>query len=110
MLMRGEIKAAVIISPGFAGDLQALKGIPMQVIIDGTEPQSGNFAVDHIAQRAEAFVNQALATQLQAQGMSLTSLQPFDLRVRTWFNPGLKSQNSLIPGLISMVLGCPPYR
>jgi ABC-2 type transport system permease protein len=107
MLMHGQIKAAVIISPGFASDLQALKGIPMQVIIDGTEPQSGNFAVDHIAQRAEAFVNQALATQLQARGMSLTSLQPFDLRVRTWFNPGLKSQNSLIPGLISMVLGVP---
>ncbi len=107
MLMHGQIKAAVIISRGFASDLQALKGIPMQVIIDGTEPQSGNFAVDHIAQRAEAFVNQALTTQLQARGMSLTSLQPFDLRVRTWFNPGLKSQNSLIPGLISMVLGVP---
>jgi ABC-2 type transport system permease protein len=107
MLMHGQIKAAVIISPGFASDLQALKGIPMQVIIDGTEPQSGNFAVDHIAQRAEAFVDQALATQLQARGLPLTNLQPFDLRVRTWFNPGLKSQNSLIPGLISMVLGVP---
>jgi ABC-2 type transport system permease protein len=45
MLMRGQIKAAVIIAPGFASDLQAMKGIPLQVIIDGTEPESGNFAV-----------------------------------------------------------------
>ena len=28
MLLRGEIKAAIIIAPGFASDLQALRGIP----------------------------------------------------------------------------------
>ncbi len=49
MLMRGEIKAALVISPGFAADLQALKGMPMQVIIDGTEPESGSFAVEHMS-------------------------------------------------------------
>jgi ABC-2 type transport system permease protein len=107
MLMRGEIKAAVIVSPGFAQDLLALKGMPIQVIIDGTEPESGSFAVEHIAQRAEAFVDQALAGQLQAQGIPLDSLQPLEVRVQTWFNPALKPRNDLIPGLISMVLGFP---
>ena len=108
MLRRGQIKAALIISPGFARDLQALKGLPMQVIIDGTEPNSGNFAVDHIAQRAqELFINQALSAQLQAHGIQPESLQPLDLRVRTWFNPDLKPSNAMIPGLISMVLGVP---
>jgi len=107
MLMRGEIKAAVIIAPGFASDLQALKGIPLQVIIDGTEPESGNFAVEHIAQRAEQFIDDALTNQLRAQGISIDSLQPLDLRVQTWYNPDLKPRNALIPGLISMVLGFP---
>jgi len=107
MMMRGEIKAAVIISPGFASDLQALKGIPMQVIIDGTEPESGNFAVEHIANRAEQFIDDALTSQFQVQGLSLESLQPLDLRVQTWYNPDLKPRNALIPGLISMVLGFP---
>ena len=107
MLMRGEIKAALVISPGFAEDLQALKGMPMQVIIDGTEPESGNFAVEHIANRAEEFVTKALAGQLHAQGLTTNALQPVDLRIRTWFNPGLKSRNDIIPGLISMVLGFP---
>jgi len=107
LLMRGKIKAALIISPGFGRDLLNLKGIPIQVIIDGTEPESGNFAVDHIARRAEEFVNQALASQMQAMGLQLESLQPLDLRVRTWYNPDLKPRNDLIPGLISMVLGLP---
>ena len=107
MLLRGEIKAAIVLSPGFARDLQKQAGMSMQVIIDGTEPESGGFAVDHIAQRAEEFIDQSLATQLQAAGMQLKSLHPVDLRVRTWFNPDLKARNDLIPGLISMVLGLP---
>ena len=107
MLMRGQIKAAVIIAPGFASDLQALRGIPLQVIIDGTEPESGNFAVEHIAQRAEEFIDSALTEQLRAQGISINSLQPLDLRVQTWYNPDLKPRNALIPGLISMVLAFP---
>lgn len=107
LLMQGQIKAALIINHGFASDLLSLKGLPLQVIIDGTEPQSGNFAVDQIAARAQAFVNQTLAQQLQARGISLASLQPLDLRVQTWYNPSMKSRNALIPGLISMVLGFP---
>ena len=107
MLMRGEIKAALVISPGFAADMQALKGMPMQIIIDGTEPESGGFAVEHIAQRAEEFISTALAGQLAAQGFSVETLQPIDLRIRTWFNPDLKPRNDLIPGLLSMVLGFP---
>jgi ABC-2 type transport system permease protein len=107
LLMHGNIKAALIIDPSFASDLQSLKGMPMQVIIDGTEPESGGFAVDHISWRAEEFVNQALADQIQAMGIPLESLQPIDLRVRTWYNPSLKPRVDLIPGLVSMVLGLP---
>jgi ABC-2 type transport system permease protein len=107
MLMRGQVKAAVILAPGFARALQEARGLPLQVIIDGTEPNSGNFAVQHISQRAEEFITQALSGQLRAAGIPLDSLQLLDVRVQTWFNPDLKSRNALIPGLISMVLGFP---
>ncbi len=107
LLVQGKVKAALILDPAFARDLYALRGMAMQVIIDGTEPDSGSFAVDHIARRAETFVTQALAEQLQAQGLPAEALQPFDLRVRTWYNPDLKAKNDVIPGLISMVLGLP---
>jgi len=107
LLLHGRIKAAIILAPGFARDLQQQAGMSMQVIIDGTEPDSGGFAVDHIASRAEEFVNQSLSSQLQAAGMPVQTIHPIDLRVRTWYNPDLKARNDLIPGLISMVLGLP---
>jgi ABC-2 type transport system permease protein len=107
LLMHGEIKAAVLISPAFGRDLLALKGMPLEVIIDGTEPESGGFALDHIGWRAEEFINTALSDQLQARNIPVEALQPIDLRVRTWFNPDMKPKVAIIPGLISLVLGLP---
>ncbi len=107
LLMHGDVKAALVIDPNFSQDLLAMRGMPMQVIIDGTEPESGGFAVEHIASRAEKFANEALFTQIQAMGFLTDALNPLDLRIRTWYNPGLKPRNDLIPGLISMVLGMP---
>lgn len=107
MLLRGQIKAALIIHPAFERDLLSLLGMPLQIIIDGTEPETGGFALDHISWRTEEFINRLLADQIQALGIPLDSLQPIDLRVRTWYNPSLKPRVDLIPGLISMVLGLP---
>lgn len=107
LLQRGEIKAAVVIGPGFSRDLYSLAGVPLQVIIDGTEPESGGFAVDQIGLRAEEFVNDVIVSQFDQLGISVDSFQPIDLRVRAWFNPSLKSRNDLIPGLLSIVLGLP---
>lgn len=105
LLMRGSIKAAIIVSPGFSSDLISMRGVPIQIIIDGTEPSSGGFAADHIGLRTEEFINTALASRIQA--LDIDNIQPIDLRVRTWYNPSMKSEVSIIPGLVSMVMGFP---
>jgi ABC-2 type transport system permease protein len=107
LLMRGEVKAVLVIDPAFERDLYALRSLALQIIIDGTEPESGGFAVDHIGWRAEEYINQVLTDQMQSLGIQIDNLQPIDLRVRAWYNPSLKPRNDLIPGLISMVLGFP---
>ncbi|MEN8242490.1 MAG: ABC transporter permease [Chloroflexota bacterium] len=107
LLARSKVKAVVTIGPGFSDNLYALKGISLQINIDGTEPESGGYAVEHISLRATEFVDDLLADQIRAIGIDFESFDPIDLRVRAWFNPSLKPRNDLIPGLISMVLGIP---
>jgi len=107
LLQRGEIKAAVIVGAGFSNDLLGFKKVKLQLIIDGTEPESGGFAVDHIGLRTEEFIGEKLGDFLTSQGISEGALQPIDLRVRAWFNPSLKPRNDLVPGLLSIVLGLP---
>jgi ABC-2 type transport system permease protein len=109
LLVRGKIKAALIIDPGFSSDLLSMRGLSLQVVIDGTEPETGGFAVDHIGWRAETFANQVLSRQLQASGLAMDTLQPIDLRIRAWYNPSLVPQVDLVPGLLSVVLGFPAF-
>jgi len=104
LLIWGKIKAALVIGTDFERNLLTWRGIPLQVIIDGTEPESGGFAVDQIGGRAEAFISDLLASQMGGQALSL---QPIDLHVRALYNPALKPRVDMIPGLISMMLGFP---
>jgi ABC-2 type transport system permease protein len=107
LLVRGEVKAALVIGVAFERDLLTLRGMDLQVVIDGTEPKTGGFAVERIGGQAEAFIGELLADQLQSLGITSSSLQPINLSVRALYNPGLKSRVDMVPGLISMVLGFP---
>ena len=107
LLQRGKIKAAVVIDPGFANALLSLESASMQIIIDGTEPESGGFALDHISMRAEEFLNDVIISNYAGAFQQYSDIKLVDLRVRAWFNPSLKSKNDIIPGLLSIVLGLP---
>lgn len=107
MLMREQIDVAVVIPPDFEYNLNTMRGMPLQILIDGTEPETGGLAVDHITQRAGAFAEERLALQMASLSSSAESLAPLSLAVRAWYNPNLKARVDLIPGLLSMVLGLP---
>jgi len=107
LLMHGEIKAALIIKPTFERDLVAMQGLSLQVVIDGTEPESGTFALDRIGRRAEAFVTEWLVREGSARGFTTSSLQPIQFSLRALYNPELKPKVDMVPGLISLVLGMP---
>ncbi len=104
LLQRGSVKAAVIIAPGFGDQLISAGDFLIQIIIDGTEPESGAFAVENIGKRAETFVYDLFSTQYPG---SLAKATPVNLKIQAWFNPSMKPRNDLIPGLLSIVLGLP---
>ncbi|MFQ5407451.1 MAG: ABC transporter permease [Anaerolineales bacterium] len=107
LLLQGRVKAALIVPPNFERELLALRGMALQVLVDGTEPASGGFAVAHIGRRAREFALHELDRQLAAVGLSAQTLEPLDLRVRIWFNPSLEAAVDMVPGLLSMVIGLP---
>ncbi len=107
MLLSGLIKGAVVIPPGFERQLYTLRGLPLQVIIDGTEPQSGTFALDRITTRAGEMFEALLAEQFSARGIPFDTFSPIDLSIRAWYNPSLDARVDLVPGILSMVLGLP---
>lgn len=108
LLMRGKIKAVVIIPHSFAADLQSGRGASLQVVVDGTDPNTAGHAIRHLSAHTEYFARQQLAQQLAALSVSPAVLEPpIDLRLRAWYNPQLRYTNSIIPALVGVVLSVP---
>jgi len=107
LLLQGDVRAAVIIPAHFMDDALGLRGAQLQIIVDGTEPNTGNFALAHIGSFTEHFATRILQQSLGKMRTSPESLAPIDLRIRTWYNPSLKSVVGMVPALIALVLTVP---
>lgn len=107
LLKRGEIKAGLIIKPTFDRALIANRGMPVQIVIDGTEPESGAFAMEQISRRTQAFLSERMARQAASAGGGSAVTDPLQLHIEALYNPSLKPRVDMVPGLISLVLGLP---
>ncbi len=106
-LERRQAKAAVVIPAGFERDLVAGREASLQVIVDGTDPNTANHTITHIGGYTQGLALEILGEALERQGVSADQLAPIDLRMRTWYNPSLKPIIGWVPGLIAIVLGMP---
>ena len=107
LMMSGHIKAVVIIPRHFAQDLQAGRTASMQVVIDGTDPNTAGHAIRHVSEHTENFGLTFIQEQLSSAGISTDRLSPIDLRTRIWYNPSLRYTVSMIPALVGVVLSMP---
>src|SRR4030095_6912679 len=92
----GWAKAALHIPPRFAGSLLSGKQAELQMVIDGTDSNPANTAVN---------TSQAIVTSfLQKENLSPIAVLPIDYKPRLWYNPELKSSFYMVPGLIGLLL------
>jgi ABC-2 type transport system permease protein len=107
---RSLIKALVVIPPDFGENLLAGKPVEVQLLVDGTDPTTGQFAIDHIVSRSLVFGYKMAFNVLsrQVSNTYLTTIkEPIDLRVRTWYNPNLNNQKGIVPAMLALVLNLP---
>ena len=107
LMMRGNVKAVVIIPAGFERDLLAGRTAGVQIVVDGTDPNTAGHAIRHVSGHTEHFVKDQVAQQLVRAGLPADLDDPIDLRLRSWFNPSLRYTVSMIPALVGIVLSVP---
>lgn len=93
---RGSARAALVIPPAYAADVARGRPATAQVIVDAADPMAS----------AAAMSGAALAATIRgmALGRSGERLTPLDLRVRPWYNPGLRTAVYIVPGIIGVLL------
>lgn len=106
-LERRQAKAVLVIPAGFERDLVGGREASLQLIVDGTDPNTANHTLTHIGGYTQGLALEILGDALERQGVSADQLAPIDLRMRTWYNPTLKPIIGWVPGLIAIVLGMP---
>ncbi len=105
--LRDRIKAAVIIPPGFKDDVEAGRKVGLQVLIDGTDPNTAEHAMRYIVLPTENFSIRLLTDKLERAGIPVGRSSPIDLRLRTWYNPSMKFTVGIIPALVAIVMSMP---
>jgi ABC-2 type transport system permease protein len=102
-LDRNRAILAIVIPPGWTADLKSDRQSPLQVIIDGSDPNFAGSARAFIT----AYISQANQNQLveflNRQGQEKIK-PPVEGRIRVWFNEDLESRNFIIPGIIALII------
>lgn len=94
---RGDAKAALVIPPDFDRDLKRRREATAQVIVDAADPLSASAAIS-----AGGQLGAIQSRQLLARGSP--RVPSIDVRVRPWYNPGLRSAVYIVPGIIGVIL------
>lgn len=95
----GAIRGMVVI-PGYFSEFRRKPGLiaPIQVIADGSEPNTANFV--------QNYARGAYQNWLQQEAISshLSKINYIKPETRFWFNEELESRNFLIPGSIAIIM------
>jgi ABC-2 type transport system permease protein len=92
----GQARAAVVIPPGFQRDLKRGRGARAQVIVDAADPMASQSALSGAMLAA-----QARSAELAGRRAAVA---PLEVRVRPWYNPALRSEVYIVPGIIGVLL------
>ena len=99
MMQAGRIRGLVVIPVDFDKQMaRANNTAPIQLITDGSEPNTANFAQGYV-EGAWQIWQQQRATD---RGQSFEPL--IDVQMRYWFNPAAISRNFIIPGSITIIM------
>lgn len=104
LMDRGEVRAAVQIDPGFENDIRGGRTAPLQIIVDGTDPNTAGIVLSHAVKIASRFSDQILTQRMVRQGNRMLALPQVDLESRAWFNDNLESRNYYVPGVTALMV------
>jgi len=99
----GRALVALIIPVDFAGQLEAGRNVPVQMIVDGSDANTATIAMGYA--RGVGFIySQRMAIREVQRMAGATLAMPIEVRPRVWFNSDMESRNYIIPGLIAVIM------
>lgn len=98
-ILNGSIRGLVVIPSYFTAFRNRTDTIaPIQVITDGSEPNTANFVLNYVTSAWQNWLTQESISN-GLKGLPLVTVEP-----RFWFNEELESRNFLVPGSLAIIM------
>jgi ABC-2 type transport system permease protein len=98
-LTTGKAAAALLIPPRFGDAIAAGRPAPLEIIFDGTDANTASVLLGYATQIVASY-SQEIRPRARLAGVP-GAITP---EPRVWFNPDLKSQYFMVPGVVALVL------
>lgn len=101
---RRDALIALVIPADFANRLTAGQQPTLQLILDGSDPNTATIAQAYAEGIVLGWSRQILLQQIQRQRPQAIVSPQLEIRPRVWFNSDLVSRNFIFPGLIPVIM------
>ncbi|WP_300458215.1 ABC transporter permease [Desulfobacula sp.] len=102
-LDRGAAMIAIVVPSDFSRKIIAGKKVAIQIIGDGSDANTSRLAMGYATTVGRIYAATITAKKMQLSGRA-PLMPPVEMVTRSWYNPDLRSQNVIIPGIIAIVM------
>ncbi len=102
-MRRGEARVAIVIPPRYGSDIVAGHPATVQLVVDGSDPQTVASATNTAASLVNARSAELMVARLQRTGATLGAM-PISIEPTTWYNADLRTAVYIVPGLVAIIL------
>lgn len=99
LIDRGSATVALVIPPDFSRKLSRETPAPVQLILDGSDPNTATTALGYLQAIFRRYSRDVLTKRFGK--LPEVGVTP---EIRVWYNPTLESRNYMIPGIIAIVM------
>ncbi len=102
-LETGKTLLAVVIPGNFAEKIRSGRSVSIQVIADGSDANTARLALSYVSALGMIYNRNLTIRRMQAAGKG-DPVVPVAMENRVWYNADLRSPNSIIPGIVAVVM------
>lgn len=99
-----KARVVVVIGPGFGDAVAAGRAGAVQILIDGSEPNSAQLGQAYANGLSQIWGAKTAISRAEASGFNTAQAGGLSARTRIWYNPEGKSASYLVPGLIVLLI------
>ncbi len=97
-------RVVVVIGPGFGDSVAAGRAGAVQILVDGSEPNSAQLGQAYANGLSQIWGAKTAISRAEASGYNTAQAGGLTARTRIWYNPEGKSASYLVPGLIVLLI------